>query len=202
MLHGMCECRVYGLVLDDVEEHVYVAGESAGGNTIFRWNGQADSVKSSCFASGPEGSLVFADRTFPRALHATPGRQCRLEAACTRNRSPGAFAKLRWMAKSAAHVGYVGRVRASDGVVVGGTLHCCRRCNVDRLAEHPKPLNPKPKSLKPSTRPWAETSSRQTRNKRPEQPLQTRIQPVDKLSKTMSSQVKTFPYSHPSRNPN
>ena len=46
-VHG--PARVYGLVLDDVEEHVYVAGESAGGNTIFRWNGQADSVMTSCF---------------------------------------------------------------------------------------------------------------------------------------------------------
>ena len=31
--------RVYGLALDHSEKHIYVAGESAGGNTIYRWNG-------------------------------------------------------------------------------------------------------------------------------------------------------------------
>ena len=31
--------RVYGLALDHSEKHIYVAGESAGGNTIYRWSG-------------------------------------------------------------------------------------------------------------------------------------------------------------------
>ncbi|CAE7566629.1 AGD9, partial [Symbiodinium pilosum] len=79
--HNMADTRVYGLVIDDLEEHVYVAGESAGGNTIFRWNGQ-DLATNTARDTG------------------TP----------------------MWMAKSDAHVGYVGRVRAKDGHVLGGTF--------------------------------------------------------------------------------
>ncbi|CAE7329467.1 AGD9 [Symbiodinium sp. CCMP2456] len=95
--HNMADTRVYGLVLDDIEEHVYVAGESAGGNTIFRWNGQDLSTNSARDTGTPM-----------------------------------------WMAKSDAHVGYVGRVRASDGVVVGGTfiapiLRSAQRLNTFRM---------------------------------------------------------------------
>lgn len=109
--HNMADTRVYGLALDHSEKHIYVAGESAGGNTIYRWNGL------------DLQTLTARDTGSPM-----------------------------WMAKSDAHVGYVGRVRASDGRVLSGTfiapiLRSKQRLNSFRMKGSAMQYDQKSKSL-------------------------------------------------------
>ena len=78
---NMADTRIYSLAISKDEVYVYAAGESAGGNTIFRYNGR-DLVTKTARDTG------------------TP----------------------MWMAKSAAHIGYIARIRSSDGEVETGTF--------------------------------------------------------------------------------
>jgi len=109
--HNMADTRVYGLALDHSEKHIYVAGESAGGNSIYRWDG--------------------------------------LDLQTSTARDTGS---PMWMAKSDAHVGYVGRVRASDGKVLSGTfiapiLRSQQRLNTFRMKGSAMQYDHKSKSL-------------------------------------------------------
>eukprot|EP00435_Cladocopium_sp_Y103_P041736 s1310_g11.t1 len=109
--HNMADTRVYGLALDHSEKHIYVAGESAGGNSIYRWDG--------------------------------------LDLQTSTARDTGS---PMWMAKSDAHVGYVGRVRASDGKVLSGTfiapiLRSQQRLNTFRMKGSAMQYDDKSKSL-------------------------------------------------------
>ena len=52
---NMADTRVYKLALSEDENYIYAAGESAGGNTIFRYNG-LDLVTKTARDTGPRDS--------------------------------------------------------------------------------------------------------------------------------------------------